>query len=258
MTFKVFTDNTHLVALKNTGNVYAFDTVERLNFKAKNLKDLVTDAPFVRADVITLQDPLNVSARDLGGFKHVREGQSTLTSEQVDERAAGINAGALGSSSGAKILKAKEALAKARAARENADKTPSNGVSGVKRTSTDGPAARKVPYNAARHTTGRAAASLTSTGLTPYTGNERALISDEEYMLKQGRVKVKGYARMQTTQGELVIELHAEQAPRAVWNFVRLAQKGYYRSLPFHRNIKNFMVSSGVLTMYMLCETDIA
>lgn len=250
VTYKVFTDNTHIVALRNTGHVFAWDTVERLNIKAKNWKDLVSDEDFSRADIITLQDPLNVGARDLKSFKYIQDGVSALTPEQEAERAAGVNTEAMGSS--AKILKAREAVAKARAERA------ANGGSGAQNKavattrntgSMSAPALRAVPYNAAKHTTGKAAASFTSTGLTPHTSDERALLSDEEYMLKPKRVKIKGYARMQTNLGELNVELHTEYASKAVWNFVRLAQKGYYKNLPFHRNIKNFMVSWLVLRM---------
>lgn len=247
VTYKVFTDNTHIVALGNTGNVFAWDTIERLNIKAKNWKDLVSDTDFSRKDIITLQDPLNVSARDLTSFKYIKDGVKVLTPEQEAERAASVNTDAMGSS--AKILKAKDAVARAR--EERAKKSapgqaqpgsvigPRGDGSATKTSNT----VRTVPYNAAKHTTGRAAASLTSTGLTPYTGGEHALLSEEEYMLKPKRVKIKGYARMQTNLGDLNVELHTEYAPKAVWNFVRLAQKGYYRGVSFHRNIKNFMVS---------------
>lgn len=98
VTFKVFTDNTHIVALKNTGNVFAWDTVERLNIKSKNWKDLVTDETFTRQDIITLQDPQNVASRDLSQYKHLKEGTSTLTPEQEAERGAGIKDQNLGSS----------------------------------------------------------------------------------------------------------------------------------------------------------------
>lgn len=245
MTYKVFTDNTHIVALRNTGNVFTWDTIERLNIKAKNWKDLVSDEEFSRKDIITLQDPQNVAARDLNSFKYIKDGVSALTPEQEAKRAAGVNTQAMGSS--AKILKAKEAVAKARAERANAANGAQNmalSAAGKKAGSMKAPAPRVVPYNAAKHTTGKAAASFTSTGLTPHTGDERALLSDEEYMLKARRVKIKGYARMQTNLGDLNVELHTEYAPKAVWNFVRLAQKGYYRNMPFHRNIKNFMVSA--------------
>lgn len=254
VTYKVFTDNTHIVALRSTGNVFAWDTVERLNIKAKNWRDLVSDEEFKRGDVITLQDPQNVESRDLSRFKYLQDGESTLTAEQAEARKEGVNEKNLGSA--AKILKAKEAVAKARAEREQgaggAGSTESQAFvnarkarADVARSGAGAKASKPVPYNAAQYSTGRAAASFTSTGLTPATSTERATLSDEEYMLKPRRVKYKGYARLSTNLGDLNLELYPEYAPKAVWNFIQLAKKGYYRDVNFHRNIKNFMLQGG-------------
>lgn len=258
VTFKPFTDNSHIVALRNTGNVFAWDTLERLNIKAKNWRDLVSNDEFSRKDLVTLQDPQHLEGRDLSSFKYLKDGTSMLTEEQERERndpANNVNLAAMGSS--AKLLKAKEAVAKARAERmaggdpNRSNKTNSalanttmlGGQSNGASYSMSAPAV--TPYNAAKHTTGKAAASFTSTGLTPHTGAERALLSDEEYMLHPRRVKEQGYARIHTTQGTLDIELHTEFAPRAVWNFVQLAKRGYYSGVAFHRNIRNFMIQGG-------------
>lgn len=247
VTFKVFTDNTHIVAIGKTGNVFAFDTIDRLNIKAKNWRDLVSDEKFDRADLITLQDPQHVESRALSSFKHVKEGESHLTPEQEAERAAGVNVSAMGSS--AKILKAKEAVAKARAARETSGQLQTLTAAGIKRPNADVTpvmaSRQNVPFNAARHTTGQAAASFTSTGLTPHTGAERATLSEEEYLLKPKQVKINGYVKMQTTSGDMTLELYTDTAPRAVWNFIRLAQKNYYDGVQFHRNIKRFMIQGG-------------
>ncbi|KAL2800666.1 hypothetical protein BJX66DRAFT_321608 [Aspergillus keveii] len=255
VTFKVLTDNTHVVALRNTGNVFAWDTVERLNIKGKMWRDLVTDEEFSRKDIITLQDPQNIESRNLSSFNYIKEGESGLSDEQIAERedpSRNVNASALGSS--AKILKAREAVAKARA--ERAQKNGS-GATATALSKTNVPAkaslqktasyqaGKPVPYNAARHTTGLAAASFTSTGMTPHTSAELAVLSDEEYMLKRGRVKQKGYARISTTSGDINLELHTEYAPKAVWNFIKLAKKGYYKDVTFHRNIKGFMIQGG-------------
>jgi peptidyl-prolyl cis-trans isomerase-like protein 2 len=246
VTYKVFTDNTHLVALKTSGNVFAWDTIERLNIKAKLWRDLVTDDEFSRKDIITLQDPHNLGARDMSKFKYLKEGTSTLTDKQEAERADpfnNINTAAIGSST--KILAAKAALAKARTAKTtDPNKNPAAPKSGTVARQ-DNPLNQNraaIPYNAAKHSTGKAAASLTSTSLTPHTTNERALLSDEEYMLKPKRIKIKGYARIATNLGNLNVELHTDYAPKAVYNFVKLAQDGYYKGVRFHRNIKNFMV----------------
>ncbi|KAJ6037122.1 hypothetical protein N7540_001401 [Penicillium herquei] len=248
VTYKVLTDNTHIVALRNTGNVFAWDTVERLNIKGKLWRDLVTDEEFTRKDIITLQDPQNIESRNLSSFNYLKEGQTEFLEEQ--QAAASVNTNALGSS--AKILKAKEAVAKARAerAQQQAGAAASKALSktggtnvAVKSGATQ--PGKPTPYNAAKFTTGKAAASFTSTGLTPHTSAELALLSEEEYMLKRGRVKAKAYARIVTTAGHLNLELYPEYAPKAVWNFIQLAKKGYYKDVTFHRNIKGFMLQGG-------------
>ncbi|KAL2878639.1 cyclophilin peptidyl-prolyl cis-trans isomerase Cyp8 [Colletotrichum sp. CLE4] len=251
ITFKVFTDNTHIVAIRHGtyANVFAWETVERMNIKAKNWQDLVDDEKFTRADIITLQDPQNAASRDLSQFKYLKDGEDALLSkEQEEERKNGnVNIDALGRI-GDRVLRAKEAVEKARKERDGGDVNRSSGavvkaVSAAQRKSMV--MEKKIPSNAAVYTNGRAAASFTSTGLTPETSGERALLTDEEYMLKPKRVKIKGYVRIETNLGDLNIELYPEYAPRAVWNFTRLAQKGYYKGVTFHRNIKNFMLQGG-------------
>ncbi|KIE00380.1 Peptidyl-prolyl cis-trans isomerase, cyclophilin-type, partial [Metarhizium majus ARSEF 297] len=260
VTYKIFTDNTHIVAIRHGtyANVFAWETVERMNIKAKLWQDLVDDEPFSRADIITLQDPKNAASRNLEQFKYIKDGEGAqLTKEQEEERnAGGINAGALGSM-GDKVLKAKAAVEKARKAREaGGDVNRSSGALTKPSATSTGPSSimaasqpaiknKKLAANAAAYTTGKAAASFTSTGLTPETSGERALLTDEEFMLKPKRVKTKGYARIETNLGDLTVELHTDTAPRAVWNFIRLAQTGYYKGVAFHRNIPNFMIQGG-------------
>ncbi|KAI4913552.1 Peptidyl-prolyl cis-trans isomerase cyp8 [Alternaria incomplexa] len=243
VTYKVFTDNTHIVALRKSGNVFAWDTVERLNIKAKNWQDLVSDDPFTRKDIITLQDPQSIESRDFSSYKHVKDGDTV-----VAEAETGVNKEALGNA--AKILKAKEAVAKARENRKIKEQSgiTSKALANLPRNGTTASTLsepKKPAYNAAVYTSGKAAASFTSTGVTPHTSGERALLSDEDYMLKPKRIKNKGYARISTSLGDLNVELLPEYAPRAVWNFVKLAQKGYYSHTIFHRNIKGFMIQGG-------------
>ncbi|KUJ22112.1 peptidyl-prolyl cis-trans isomerase-like protein-like 2 [Mollisia scopiformis] len=252
VTFKVFTDNTHIVAIRHgsEANVFAWETVERLNIKPKMWLDLVDDREFGRSDIITLQDPQNIESRDLSQFKFLKDGETVLTKEQEEERKKGsVNIDALGRV-GNKVLRAKEAVEKARREREAGGDI--NRSKAMIKTGQANSAPRpsmvqekKMAYNAAQYTTGKAAASFTSTGLTPETSGERALLSDEEYMLRPKRVKIKGYARIETNLGSINIELQTETAPRAVWNFVHLAKKGYYNGVKFHRNIRNFMIQGG-------------
>ncbi|TWU74774.1 Peptidyl-prolyl cis-trans isomerase cyp8 [Metarhizium rileyi] len=260
VTYKIFTDNTHIVAIRHGtyANAFAWETVERMNIKAKLWQDLVDDQPFTRADIITLQDPKNAASRNLEQFKYLKDGEGAqITKEQEEQQNAGsINAGALGSM-GDKVLKAKAAVDKARKTREaGGDVNRSAGALLKSSAASLGHPAtmvapksmikdKKMAANAAAYTTGKAAASFTSTGLTPETSGERALLTDEEFMLKPKRVKTKGYARMETNLGDLTVELHTDTAPRAVWNFIRLAQTGYYKGVAFHRNIPDFMIQGG-------------
>lgn len=223
-----------------------------MNIKQKNWHDLVDDKEFGRKDIITLQDPQNAESRNLSQFKYLQEGgEALLTPEQVEERKEGsVNVDALGRI-GDKVLRAKEAVEKARREREaTGDINRSSKALQKSWTGAIGPKnpaiqEKKLAHNAATYTTGRAAASFTSTGLTPETSGERAILSQDEWMLKPKRVKIKGYARVETNLGDLTIELQTETAPKAVWNFVKLSQRGYYRDVKFHRNIKNFMIQGG-------------
>ena len=45
--------------------------------------------------------------------------------------------------------------------------------------------------------------------------------------------------------GTIKVELNKEVAPITVENFVKLANKGFYNSLTFHRVIKGFMIQGG-------------
>ncbi|MDX9965429.1 MAG: peptidylprolyl isomerase [Sulfuricurvum sp.] len=50
---------------------------------------------------------------------------------------------------------------------------------------------------------------------------------------------------LQTTQGEITLELYPSVAPLAVENFTTHVKNGYYNGLSFHRIIKNFMIQGG-------------
>jgi len=50
---------------------------------------------------------------------------------------------------------------------------------------------------------------------------------------------------METSEGEIVIELYEDQAPNTVANFVSLVEKGFYDGLAFHRVLPGFMAQGG-------------
>lgn len=53
------------------------------------------------------------------------------------------------------------------------------------------------------------------------------------------------YARLQTTQGEIVLQLPPQEAPLAVNNFVFLARQGWYDGVTFHRVIPGYIAQAG-------------
>ena len=61
---------------------------------------------------------------------------------------------------------------------------------------------------------------------------------------KQNKEK-KEVAVIKTNMGTIELELFAKEAPKAVENFTKLANKGYYDGVIFHRVIENFMIQGG-------------
>ncbi len=52
-------------------------------------------------------------------------------------------------------------------------------------------------------------------------------------------------AVLNTSEGTVELELFAEDAPRTVENFTKLARDGFYDGLVFHRVLPDFMIQSG-------------
>jgi peptidyl-prolyl cis-trans isomerase A (cyclophilin A) len=51
--------------------------------------------------------------------------------------------------------------------------------------------------------------------------------------------------KLQTTEGDIRIELNAEKAPKSVANFLQYVKAGHYNGLLFHRVIDGFMIQTG-------------
>ena len=52
-------------------------------------------------------------------------------------------------------------------------------------------------------------------------------------------------ATLRTSKGNIELELFADDAPKTVANFEKLAAEGFYDGLTFHRVIPDFMVQGG-------------
>ena len=57
LTFKQFNENSKIIAVKETGNVYSYEAYKELNIDADWFHDLLDDSKFDPKNVIVLQDP---------------------------------------------------------------------------------------------------------------------------------------------------------------------------------------------------------
>ncbi|KAG4103040.1 peptidyl-prolyl cis-trans isomerase-like 2-like protein [Neocallimastix lanati (nom. inval.)] len=224
VSFKEFTDNTKIAAIKTTGNVYEYDIIEKLNIKPKYWKDLLTDEPFTRKDIIILQDPQNLDNKNYANFYHYKKGIKAPNQNGEDDHD-NINSNEATERVLNKVKKSKETVG---------NSSSSNSLIASK---------AKKAYNAAPYSQGKVSASFTSTALSIETKNEYALFDDEEYMFKH--IKDKGYCSIKTNYGDLNLELNCKAAPRTCYNFIMLSKKGYYKNVIFHRSIKHFMIQGG-------------
>ncbi|CAI9111273.1 OLC1v1011457C1 [Oldenlandia corymbosa var. corymbosa] len=292
---KVFTEFTHIVAVRTTGNVFCYEAIKELNLKTKNWKELLTDETFTKEDLITIQNPNALDSKVLVDFDHVKnslkvddeelkkmESDPTyninvsgdikqmlreLGTEKAKEIAqlggGGKKARSERAAALAAILEARERIKEESSGK---GESPKQGFSVVdaasasiqgrsanaaKMATNDKTAARialhmageRAPVNAklvkSQFTTGAASRSFTSTAYDPVTKNEYEYIKVEKNPTK------KGYVRLQTTHGDLNIELHCDITPRTCENFLTLCERGYYNGVAFHRSIRNFMIQGG-------------
>ncbi|SCV70221.1 BQ2448_1615 [Microbotryum intermedium] len=250
VTFKPFNEHTHIVAIKTSGNVYAYETVQTLNLKPGAWRDLLTDQPFTKKDVITLQDPLNIEGKDLSRFDYVKRDLKFGEEEQVP----GINKKAVGAGV-ERVMKSLEKTqdkgGKGGDQNRKAKGKDLGGQDGVgatvrstaNQTNKDGVV---TPYNTSVTSAGRAAASLTSTAAPVHTAIENALWNEEDLMFEAIKKSgSKAYARLITNFGNLNLELFAHIAPKASYNFLQLSSQGRYNNTSFHRLIPGFMLQGG-------------
>jgi peptidyl-prolyl cis-trans isomerase B (cyclophilin B) len=52
-------------------------------------------------------------------------------------------------------------------------------------------------------------------------------------------------AIIKTNKGEMKVEFYAEDAPKTVANFVKLAKDGFYNGLTWHRVLPDFVIQGG-------------
>ncbi|XP_043924710.1 RING-type E3 ubiquitin-protein ligase PPIL2 [Protopterus annectens] len=227
--YSIFTNNSHIVALKTSGNVFCYEAVEQLNLKAKNFNDLLTDEPFTRQDIITLQDPTDPNKSNVSNFFHVK---NNLAVTDPDEEKAKLDPSYHLKTTN---LETRETLLELYKEFKG-DAVLAATMKGPEKKKTD-------KLNAAHYSTGQVAASFTSTAMTPETTHEADAIDDNT--VRYQYVKKKGYVRLHTNKGDLNLELHCDMTPKTCENFIKLCKKNYYDGTIFHRSIRNFVIQGG-------------
>ena len=86
-----------------------------------------------------------------------------------------------------------------------------------------------------------------SEGFNMIVGYENKTITISNSPLPQLSPLEKGetLATMHTNYGDIKFRFFPEYAPKAVENFLTLAEEGYYNNVTFHRVINNFMIQGG-------------
>jgi cyclophilin family peptidyl-prolyl cis-trans isomerase/HEAT repeat protein len=70
------------------------------------------------------------------------------------------------------------------------------------------------------------------------------LFTDFDFMFLRS-LPDKVSMRIETIRGDIVLELYKNAAPFTVLNIVKLARRGFYRGLVFHRVVPNFVIQGG-------------
>ncbi|KAK7074623.1 RING-type E3 ubiquitin-protein ligase ppil2 [Halocaridina rubra] len=223
--YKPLTNTSHVVAIKTTGNVFSYEAVEQLNIKVNNWRELLTDQPFTRTDIVAIQSPQNLEKFNISKFHHVKLNLKIEDEETVRARSdASVRLKSI-SQDTQQIL-------------EEFNKTYKEEE---KKEETTGKVADK--FNSAHYSTGKVAASFTSTSVDVETKHEPAVLEDD--VVRYQRVKKKGYVSLKTNMGTLNLEIYCDNVSKASENFMRLCEKKYYTETKFHRSIRHFMIQGG-------------
>jgi len=78
-------------------------SLQLLAIKSKTWRDLVDETPFTRKDIITIQDPENLGARDMREYDYVKTDKKVEEKDLENDPLKGINVEAAGGAG--KVLK---------------------------------------------------------------------------------------------------------------------------------------------------------
>ena len=105
----------------------------------------------------------------------------------------------------------------------------------------------KLQYS--HFTVGECSSSFTSSVRAPMTRNAMALVSQLDLLEQRWqavrKLKKKGLVRLDTSLGNINLEVDCDVVPQTADNFMTLCQNKYYDGVLFHRVIKGFMMQGG-------------
>jgi peptidyl-prolyl cis-trans isomerase-like protein 2 len=253
ITNRVFNGSAHIIAIRTTGNVFSYNAIEELNIKPKIWTDLIDGSKFSRSDIITLQDPQNpevMARRDISQFTHLQQVRDDAAESRRGEQKVrhSVTSEAVMQEIERRRQTAAESGVPQRTTEDILRGVTTVFAEDVARFQALNPLAEDVNPGLAL-TTGKVSSSFTSTSSSRSTVNERRLAAPNE--IREARWKImrelkqKSLVQMQTSVGNLNLEIHTDIAMRTGWNFVTLCKRGYYDNTLFHRLIPGFMIQGG-------------
>lgn len=208
ISFKPFSEHSHIVAIATTGNVFLADSI-------KGGRDLVADVRFKKEDVVTLQNPHGLPPASVSTSARAK----VVTTEKT--KALSIVA----SSSVVKTApKTKVSIP------WNASPY-STGLPGASLTSTS-----VDPQTQSSQLLWDEEELMFEDFATPPKGKGK----------EKDIGRRRAYVRVVTSLGgSLNLELYCEKAPKTCYNFLMLAKAGKYNNCLFHRLVPGFMIQTG-------------
>lgn len=76
--------------------------------------------------------------------------------------------------------------------------------------------------------------------------NASSTVSDNKIINQNNMVNtINQVVTLETSMGNIDLELFTDKAPKTVANFLKLSKSGFYENTKFHRVIKDFMIQGG-------------
>ncbi|KAL4241675.1 Peptidyl-prolyl cis-trans isomerase-like 2 [Abortiporus biennis] len=208
ISFKPFSEHSHIVAIASTGNVFLAESI-------KGGRDLVADVKFKKEDVVTLQNPHGLPPAS------VAQASQTAKSTTESEKTKPATSTAV----------AKTAPAKLKAQTPWNISPYSTGLPGASLTSTS-----VDPQTASSQLLWDEEELMFDEFANPPKGKGK----------EKDVGRRRAYVRVVTSLGgSLNLELYSEKAPKTCYNFLMLAKAGKYNNVLFHRLVPGFMIQTG-------------